>query len=256
MVESLPFEPSQEPIPAPNPNKAIRDYIQTDQAAVGWKYADKARDFYDYSKIIAYSLFSPRDDVQARMPDFLIAIDNLPVNVLGAFHLVKDGLGLDDKITMNQRYAGEHIWGQLETLTHEMTHVYVNKVLGHKDTHNYHTKEFVEIMADIGIPVKLGEGYHIAPPSGQYVRLMEWLSVPRPPAVKDAGDAGDFILPPGFKNWFDADRGGRKGQSTLLKYVADVCLRPKTCNFRAGLSDLHVGCRVDQCSGVFRAVES
>lgn len=235
----------------PTPNDAIRDFVVGEGGPKEWKHKEYAQELYALGKIIDFAFFSPKDEQQAKLPTIVHAVEKMRVEILGAYHLVPDGLGISYKVAMNEVWIARPWWEQAETLTHEHGHVYQNEVLGEKSKNNYHDKNFVDIMGELGIHVKLGEGYHLRPADseGQFGRLMALLGIERP-LHADPEDGGDFILPPGGKNWFDGDRGKKKGKSTLLKYSCETCTRAQACNFRAGKADLKIGCL--DCGGTFK----
>lgn len=118
-----------------------------------------------------------------------------------------------------------------------------------------HNKQWVAMAEECGLHPLPVLGAHYAPMSGQAERLASLLGYDMPDHAK-----GDFPKPENYKGgksdawWFSGDRGKPRGSSSLTKYEADKCLRPRTCVIRAGIKDLTLSCYTDGCGGVFRPV--
>ena len=173
---------------------------------------------------------------------------------MGWFRLTENQIDLPYEIGLNEHWVDRPDWELCETITHELGHLYDQEVLGYKAKTNYHRREFVEVMNEIGLYPKLGKGYHLQPDDGQFARLMDRMNIPRPSSANSlpTGENGGILLPPGTRNWFDFDRGkstgGKvKGNSTLRKWVCS-CDPPQAA--RIGTKVFIASCGV--CREPFR----
>lgn len=166
------------------------------------------------------------------LPDPVIGIATLDnKRTLAQYSLVPNAQGLLYEITLNQvhfeeveghmvwKYMGEY--GMIETLTHEMIHLWQQNGGGkepYKTGSNTHNKEFILKAASIGLHVAPVKGYHLAPADGDFERFMKeyGISKPQMPDVEFAGDM-DW-----WKFLIDI-LGGKevKGRSSLMKYTCD-----------------------------------
>ena len=154
-------------------------------------------------------------------------------------------------IGFNEHYISRPLWETLETMVHEMIHLYQENTPGLQPCkHGYHNTQFVEIAEEIGLHPLLGIGAHWLPATGQFARLMARYGVERPKHAER-----DFAKPDGKKApyWWDGDRHGGdkpKGKSTLILYICPDCTRqPMGCKIRSGRADLDIKC--NRCGGTF-----
>ena len=80
------------------------------------------------------------------------------VNTYAGYYLDRNDLGLRWMIKVNVLHLGRSRWSLAETLTHEMGHVYQEEILKNGAKPPYHNKLFVDLMEELGIHAKLGEG--------------------------------------------------------------------------------------------------
>ena len=226
-----------------NPYKAVKDYVENG-GPKDWKHQQRVADLYSMANVMRMYFFSPKEPGQCLMPEPLVGVELLRVETLACYYLVENPLGLKYQISMNSLYLDRPIWEQYESLAHELVHLYQEN---HPDLpkckRGYHNEAFVSIAEDIGLHPRLGLGCHVAPADGQFARLMERYEVKKPEYVKTIPP----LPPSGKKNWWDDDRGSRKGASTLLKWVC-ACQPPKN-SVRTGRKDLMALCL--SCGKVF-----
>jgi len=247
------------------PNKTIRGYVGS-EASKDWTHRDNANELYTLYDSFRRFLFAPTDG-QARLPQAVIAIDDLRVDTLAAYRLIPNAVGLPWEISINAKYLHRPMWEHAESLLHETVHLYQETGANAGSERfkgepfksckgGFHSKQFVELCEEVGLHPLLGLGAHWKPGDGQFEALMTSMGYAKPEHAK-----GDFVKPGDTKGmgkadawWFSPDRGKARGSSSLLKYQADPCLKAKPCVFRAGVKDLTVACLKENCSGVFRMV--
>jgi len=218
-----------------NPNSYIRGYVEDE--AQEWEHRQVAQTIYEWADVFRYYFFAARDVPQRGLPQPLIAIEEMRVEILAAYRLRENPNGLPYEIIMNARYLGRPLWETLESELHEMTHLLQETTPGMQSCKGgYHNAQFVAMANEMGLYPRLGSGAHWHPADGQFERLMERYQVPKPEHAQ-----GDFNAPPADKKkaWWDEDRGKRKGSSTLRLYLCG-CEPP--FKVRTGRSDLAAIC--------------
>ena len=228
----------------PNPNRYVRKYVE--KRAVRWEHQGIAAELYRWSDVFRFYWFRPQNGQQAEIPNLVVGIGPMRIDVLAGYHLKENTVGLPYEITFNQLYITRPIWETLETMVHELIHLYQENTPGMMPCrHNYHNAQFVQIATEIGLHPRLGTGAHGRPADGQFARLMDRYGVERPLHAVD--------VPPETpkKYWWDDDRGRGKGSSTLVLYTSESCTRKPVCKLRSGRSDLKIRC--ETCDGAFIA---
>lgn len=226
------------------PNIIIREYVENDGAR-GWAHKQMAQNLYEWADVFKYYFLSPQNESQPVIPNLLVAVASLRMDTLAAYRLTENPNGLPYEIIMNSMYLNRPLWEILETELHEMAHLFQENTPGYRKCVNgYHNAEFVEICESLGLHPRPGSGAHWKPADGQFGRLMERYGIPKPDYAEEAE------VPPGKKKeyWWDRDRGGRRGSSTLLKYICK-CEPPKN-SVRTGRRDLTALCLA--CGDVFK----
>ncbi|MDO8673422.1 MAG: SprT-like domain-containing protein [Dehalococcoidia bacterium] len=228
-----------------NPNLLIKDFVESDGPS-SWKHKEYAKDFYNMAEVMRLYFFSAKDAGDYQMPQPLVGIENLGYRTLACYYLVENPVGLRYQISMNSVYLDRPPYEQYETLCHEMIHLYQeNHADLPKCKNGYHNLAFVEIAESIGLHSRLGSGAHWKPADGQFQRLLDRFSIPKPSYSAEAE------VPPADKKsyWWDKDRGNKKGSSTLLMYT---CKCEPPFKIRSGRSNLTALCKA--CGSDFELV--
>ena len=228
-------------------NEVLRGFVTSEEGASDWPHKKMAVWLSRMSQHIGFSFYSPKTEADPPLPPILIGIGPMNVNTYAGYYLDRNDLGLRWMIKCNGLHRGRSRWSLAETLTHEMGHVYQEEVLQNGAKPPYHNKVFVDMMEELGIHAKLGEGYHYQPADldGQFGRLMDKLCIaPPPPLRPETKSNGNGRVRPWWEG-YDKPKGG----STLTLYTAEGCVRSPICKVRAGRKDLHLRC--DDCASVF-----
>ena len=225
------------------PNRVIRDYIEQGGPSE-WAHKEVAQSLYEWADVFRFYFFGAQREDQQGLPQPLIAVAPLRVDTLAAYRLVPNPNGLPYEITLNSRYLDRPQWETLETLLHEMVHLYQENTPGLIPCkHGYHNIQFISICEELGLHPRLGSGAHSRPADGQFARLMERNEVEPPDYA--------VVVPPenGKRYWWDEDRGAKSGKSTLVLYTSESCVRKPPCKVRSGRPDLQLRC--ETCGGAF-----
>ncbi len=203
-----------------DPNSAIRDYVTSDKVN-GWKHKQMADRCYEMSDIFKMYFFSPKDETQPVIPNLVLAFPELNVRTLAQYRLVPNALGLSYEVSLNSLYLNRPEWEIYESLLHELVHLFQESTPGFGTCKNgYHSSAFVDICEQVGLHPLPIFGAHWKPADGAFERLMDLCGV-----LKPAHAYGDFKKPEDKKekgeNWFDKDRGKKKGSSTLKLYTCE-----------------------------------
>lgn len=240
MTVSMPVERQG---PRIDPNKAVRRYVE--KGAEAWQHKGVAAELYAWSDVFKFYWFSPESEYQAAIPNLVIGVEPMRVNVLAGYHLKENAVGLPYEITFNERYMARPLYAILETAVHEMVHLYQENTPGLMPCkNNYHNQQFVAICEEIGLHPRLGSGAHWKAADGQFAGLMERYGVPRPEEASE-------VPPESPKtDWWDDYEGKGKGKSTLILYMSPSCTRKPECKLRSGRADLNIRC--SECGGEFK----
>ena len=207
-----------------NPQPEVR---KNAEGARDWQYAEQAAFLYRWSSILRDELLDPvLVSSRQRLPDPVIGFDPMRIETLAAYTLVRNPQGLLYEITFNVVHMrdedGHQVWeygqyGQLETLLHEMIHLWQQNFGQHpiklgKVTHN---AEFVRKCEYFGLHPRLGSGAHAHIADGLFEECMRRHGISKP----DTSQLPDGNLEDWFK-WFlkFLEGGERKGRSTLALY--------------------------------------
>lgn len=236
-----------------NPNDYIRDFI-LDDGAKDWRHTDLVKQLYEVDRTFTFNLFSPKDETQLELPQSVIAVADMRVEILAAYRLSYNPNGLFCEILHNEKHLDRPFWAVCESHLHERVHQ-MQEWLADKGDNGYqkckggwHNAQFVGLCEDVGLHPMLGIGAHWKPADGQFSRIMDRLDIPKP---IEAG--GAFPKPEDKRSkdsWWDRGRGTARGKSTLALYTADACNRSPRCKIRSGRTDLQIRCM--ECEGTFR----
>ncbi len=228
------------------PNAVVRTYVESE--AANWEHREAATILYEWADLFRHYFFAAGSEARRGLPQPLIAVEALRVDVLAAYRLKENPNGLPYEIIMNARYLDRPLWETLETELHELVHLYQETSPGlDKSKGGYHNAQFVAICEELGLHPRLGTGTHWRPADGQFERLMNRYGVVKPDYAVETPP----VVPPGAKTkyWWDDDRRTKKGSSTLVLYTSEACTRTPSCKLRSGRRDLSVHCR--ECGGDF-----
>lgn len=231
-------------MPEREPNRAVREYVESDGPRE-WEHKEPARGLYEWADVFRFYFFSAGKPGDYALPQPLVAVAPMRIETLAAYRLVPNPNGLPYEVIMNSHWLKRPQWEILETLLHEMVHLYQENAPGMvRCKPPYHNQQFVDLCEQLGLHSRLGSGAHWKPADGQFEALMTRYGVEKPVYAIVIGPDG-----PKKKYWWDDDRSRRKGSSTLLKYVCG-CPAPKN-SVRSGRKDLMALCLI--CNETFRA---
>src|SRR5262249_3127864 len=155
---------------ADRPNKIIEDYVTTD-GPKEWPWQPLAKDLYAMAQVFRAYFFRPKEPGEYEMPAPLVAIEEMDVRILGAYHVRENPLGLRWQISLNAKHVGDRpLYSLYETLCHELVHLYQEngpEPPFEKCRNNWHNAQFVGICEEIGLHPVPGAGYHWKPADGQ-----------------------------------------------------------------------------------------
>jgi len=240
----------------PDPAEFIRKYAESHK---DWPYADLVVNLYPKVEIVKSrffdGIFKPWDVSRLPMPP--IAVEDMRNwKYLASYHLVRDGYGFSDRLTLNEThfkkdeygnwvwdYGGE--WGLWETIVHEMAH----EACVRRNLARDHSKPFTDMLLQLGIYCNdRGQHYKIADPNQPFGVLMkEWL-IKRP-------TENDFVKEPEkpISWWFLLDGGNkeRKGRSTLNKWICPECGISVRIGIKGNPEIVHEPCSVKKGEKVY-----
>lgn len=229
-----------------NVQNYIRRYAEQNKE---WHYAPIVARWYprveEFKRRFFDGVFKPWD--LSRLPSPPIAIEDMRnYKYLGSYHLVPDGYGLSDKLTLNEKhfklvdgvwiwdYGGE--WGLGETIVHEMAH---EKHKHKGPTKPAHDKYFRGLLEELGIYCnEYGQHYRQADPDKPFGILMKEWSIQRQDLPEVNGNQKG--------SWWSIGEV-RKGKSSLDKYSCGCQ------NARIGAKEFHAVCTI--CGNPFIKVE-
>ncbi len=231
-----------------DPNEVLRNYVLSDEGANDWPHKQTAVWLYRMSHIVGNVLYGG----EPKLPPVLVGIGPMRVEIYAGYYLQRNELGLRYLIKFNELHIGRSRWSLAETLVHEMGHVVQEELFKNGAKPPYHNKVFVDMLEELGIHPKLGEGYHTRPADldGQFGRLLSKLGIPPDPKITQGDTAGPATGKDGRspkRPWWEDDK--RKGASTLKLYTAPDCAQDPVCKIRLGKA-LRLQCL--DCQGVFK----
>lgn len=103
----------------PNPNRFVREYVESDGPRE-WQHREMAQQLYEWADVFRRYFFSQKNPEQQELPQPLVAIAPMRVDVLAGYRLVPNPNGLPYEITLNSLYISRPPWESLETLLHVM----------------------------------------------------------------------------------------------------------------------------------------
>ena len=201
-----------------DPKPAIK---KNAESARDWEFSEDAKYLYGIAVVFRDRLIDPIARIdRSQMPDPVISFDDLRNNkTLAAYTVSRNAQGLLDEITFNTaHYAKEDkkmVWGygrwaQLETLLHEMIHLWQQRTGKNpvKPGRSHHNKEFVAKCESLGLHPMPDVGCHIAVADGVFAQLMKEFGIERPADVPREKETRI--------DWFKPEK--EKGRSTLTKW--------------------------------------
>jgi len=133
-----------------DPNKYIRKYVE--KGATNWEHQSIAQELYQWADVFRLYFFKPKADHQPEIPNLLVGIEPMRVDVLAGYHLKENAIGLPYEITFDARYIRRPLWELLETELHEMVHLYQENTPGLMPCKGgYHNAQFVLICEELGL---------------------------------------------------------------------------------------------------------
>lgn len=242
----------------PDPADFVKRYAEQNK---DWPYAELVTNLYPKIEIVKQrffdGVFKPWDLSRLPMPP--IAIEDMRNwKYLASYHLVKDGYGFSDKLTLNEKhfkkdeygnwvwdYGGE--WGLWETIIHEMAH----EACVRRNLARDHSKPFTDMLLQLGIYCnERGQHYQIADPDKPFGILMREWFVKRP-------SEEDFVseMPEKPISWWflfsDETEREKKGKSTLSKWVCPECGISVRIGIKGNPEIVHEPCSAKKSKKVF-----
>jgi hypothetical protein len=221
----------------------LNDYVE---GAKDWEFNEQYKFLNRWARIFKQRLLDPiAVPGKPPLPDPVIGFERMRVETEAAYTLARNDHGLLYEINFNRVHyitGAEGIewrfgqWGALETLLHEMIHLWQQNVGEHpyKKGNNTHNAEFVKKAEYFGLHPKPVVGCHIAPADGVFEVLMKEYGITRPEGE---------IPEDGITDWWelypDKFKARPKGRSTLNKWECPEC----GLKLRVGVkSEIEVAC--------------
>ncbi len=210
--------------------KAVRYNAEQDTS---WKFHDLAKELYTWSDLLISNLVDPvaRPGVE-RMPSPVIGFESIDIRTLAYYRLNKNPMGMDDEVILNEKHLERPKYSILETLVHELGHLYQQRRGEHpyKAGSNTHNAEFISRCESIGLHPFPVIGYHWKPADGAFEALLRQHGILKPPETTEVSDPKKER-----RNWWEEPKD-RKGKSTLIKWEC------KDYSVRSGRMDLDLTC--------------
>jgi SprT-like family protein len=144
-------------------NASVRDAATGDGE---WKFRAISNFLYRWAGIFNTEFFL------GELPLPLISFEESRREVLGYFLPRRNEQGHKFNVNLNQKYLGQPEAEVLETLLHELVHLFQH-VKGEAGKGNYHNKGFVEKAASVGLQVAVRRGCHIGSPTEPFISLLK-----------------------------------------------------------------------------------
>jgi hypothetical protein len=226
------------------PMEASKEAIRRNvEIAMDWPYREIATTLYRWTDIFRERLLDPvAIPGRGRMPDIVLSFERMNIRTMATYTLNRNAQGLLNEITFNTKHVDAPLWETLETLLHEMVHLWQQNFGEHplKPGRVYHNREFVDKCNQLGLHPQLGSGAHSKPADRLFALLMREHGIDEP--------SYDQIRPEGRGNWWDRRGKERKGRSTLAKWTCGCQ------NVRVGTKEFHACCL--KCGNVFARVDN
>jgi hypothetical protein len=229
----------------PDPNQGTVQPVVRSNAEVArdWEYAEQARFLYRWAVVFKERLLDPvLVTDRRRLPDPVISFDRMRHETLAAYTLARNPQGLLYEITFNTMHLGRAQWETLETLLHEMVHLWQQNFGQHavKPPKVYHNAEFVAKCESLGLHPRPAVGSHWRPADGLFEMLMREHGIAPPDYVVVSLGEKRF-------DWWDLGKE-QKGRSTLAKWSCGCQ------NVRVGTKEFYAQCL--RCGNIFVKVEA
>lgn len=143
-------------------NSSVRHAATRDSS---WAYNNLSVFLYRWADIFNQEFFN------GKLPQPVISFEKTRINVLGHFSFGRNDQGLKFNINLNKKRLGRSEADLLETLAHEMVHLF-QCIDGKSGKGKYHNKAFVEKASSIGLQVLIRRGCHIGSPTDPFVSLL------------------------------------------------------------------------------------
>lgn len=196
--------------------RAIRYNAETDST---WKYHELAKTLYKFGDIFASDLIDPVARIGVKpMPSPIIGFDQDDVRTNAYYRLRENPIGINDEVIFNEKRIDRPLYGILETLCHEMTHLWQQRRGENpvKNALNTHNKEFCDKMEQMGLHPTPVVGCHYKPADGNFEALVTRHGIAKPEQKE--------ILVKGIKiDYWDIEKGKPKGRSTLTAWDCPEC---------------------------------
>jgi SprT-like family protein len=144
-------------------NSSVRNAATSDSE---WKFRDMSNFLYRWAGIFNTEFFG------GDLPLPLISFEESRREVLGYFISRRNEQGHKFNVNLNQKYLGQPEAEVLETLLHELIHLFQH-VKGTEGKGNYHNRNFVEKAASVGLQVAVRRGCHIGSPTEPFISLLK-----------------------------------------------------------------------------------
>lgn len=230
---------------------ALSDYAER---AKDWEYSEQVKFLNRWAGIFKERLLDPvAVPGKPALPDPVIGFEKMRVETLAAYTLNRNNHGLLYEVNFNTKHELDSEngkqwrygqWGMLETLLHEMIHLWQQNAGEHpyKKGNNTHNAEFVKKAESFGLHPMPVVGCHIAPADGVFAALMKEHGIERPQGEIPA-DSKD--------NWWsffgDLFKAPPKGRSSLTKWACE-CDPPQLA--RIGKAEFFAEC--PKCRASFK----
>lgn len=153
-----------------SPTEPINHLLATHQETTEeWTLRTFAAELYRWSQLFIL-------EFKLKIPAPVISLDPTRREVLGTFHMERDGLALDNRINVNLRFLDRPFSDVLRTLFHELLHEW-QKYHGKPSKSNYHNKEFIKKALEYGLIVEdTGKSHGVQ--EGLFTKLLRTHEVP------------------------------------------------------------------------------
>jgi len=222
---------------------ALNDYVE---GAKDWEFIEQYKFLNRWARIFKERLLDPiAVPGKPPLPDPVIGFERMRVETEAAYTLNRNDHGLLYEINFNRVHhitGAEGVewrwgkWGALETLLHEMIHLWQQNAGEHpyKKGNNTHNAEFIKKAEYFGLHPKPVVGCHIAPADGLFEVLMKEYGITRPEVEIPEDSNTDWR-----ERSKDKFKEPPKGRSTLTKWECPNC----RLNLRVGIKgDIEVAC--------------
>lgn len=229
----------------------LNDYAEK---AKDWEYSEQVKFLNRWAGILKERLIDPiAVPNKPALPDPVIGFEKMRVETLAAYTLNRNNHGLLYEINFNTTHMldGENgkewrygQWGVLETLFHEMLHLWQQNAGEHpyKKGSNTHNAEFVAKAEYFGLHPMPIVGCHVKPADGLFASLMKEYGIERPAGQVPEGNDMDW-----WKFFGDLFKAPPKGRSSLTKWICE-CDPPQIA--RVGKAEFEATC--PRCRQSFR----